>query len=750
MYVNSTTGGITGLDPISGNVRIVNTSDYYFGYADGDGHVLLAEAAPPSMREQGNGDSGEEEETVVRNSFDTALCFEPHLRAGEDGRVSFSFRTSGKLSTYYVHVYAHDREMRNAVLRKEMRVTMPVKVSLLEPGFLYEGDVLMPSVSISNSSDNPVSGTLKLYVYPGADYANLKPKRVKTVQLTVPARGVKASVFEVPASGECIGLKAVFSAGTLSDAMFVTVPVHDRMQTLTESHSAVLLPGANEKQILSRLRKEFVNAKASNAQYSEISILDMVREAIPARKKPAGSDVLSLSEAYYVRLLSAELEGQEAHESELLDRIMACRNTDGGFGWFEGMSSSMMITAVVLERFSRLERAGFDVPDVSSSARYLDETFFDKSLPYWCGWISDAQYMFVRSLYPEVPFQVKSSKRLTQFKDDAAKYLVPSKDEGRGLKGQILDKARRLRTLQNLCASEEGLALAKAWGIGGKSAIRASLEADVESLLDYAVEHPDGGWYYPNAVMPWRGLLETEAYAHSLLCDLMSSVAPVSPDITPAPYVVADGIRLWLMLQKETQKWGEEPAFVDALTSIMLGSEEVLATKVMIMKATYTKPFVEIKAAGNGFTIERRFFNGSMEEIHPGDTVPVGTKIIAQYIIWNQENRSFVRLNATREASLRPVDQLSGNYGWRLSPLSVSGYYGFVPQGYRDVRTDRTEYWFDSYPEEKTVITEEFFVTQAGTFSAPVVTIESLYAPHYRANAGFEAPLKAAWDNTDN
>ena len=44
---------------------------------------------------------------------------------------------------------------------------------------------------------------------------------------------------------------------------------------------------------------------------------------------------------------------------------------------------------------------------------------------------------------------------------------------------------------------------------------------------------------------------------------------------------------------------------------------------------------------------------------------------------------------------------------------------------------------FDSYPEENTVISEEFFVTQAGMFSAPVPVIESLYAPHYRANASF-------------
>ena len=88
----------------------------------------------------------------------------------------------------------------------------------------------------------------------------------------------------------------------------------------------------------------------------------------------------------------------------------------------------------------------------------------------------------------------------------------------------------------------------------------------------------------------------------------------------------------------------------------------------------------------------------------------------------------------------RPGDS-SGHYGWWLSPFRVAGTYSVTPQGYRNVKTDCTEYFFDVYPEEDTVVSEDFFITQDGTFSAPVVTVESLYAPHYRANAAFQGPL---------
>jgi uncharacterized protein YfaS (alpha-2-macroglobulin family) len=38
-------------------------------------------------------------------------------------------------------------------------------------------------------------------------------------------------------------------------------------------------------------------------------------------------------------------------------------------------------------------------------------------------------------------------------------------------------------------------------------------------------------------------------------------------------------------------------------------------------------------------------------------------------------------------------------------------------------------------------VTEEFFITQEGSFAAPAVTVESLYAPHYRANDKFGGRL---------
>lgn len=713
----------------------------------------------------------------LRSDFSTTLAFEPFLRPDAEGNVKLDFKTTDKLSTFVVQVFGHDKRMRNSVLRKEMVVSLPVKVSLVEPGCLYKGDKYVLHATVSNSSDAAVSGTVGLQVYPTADWQGSKPTSQKSRKLTVPAGKSVEVEFEVPVreAGE-LGLKLGFAdaAATFSDGVFVCVPVFEDEQTLTEAHSAVLLHGMDKDALFKKLQAEFTGTTHSGAQAGEVDIRQMVLDAIPSKLDPSSNDVLSLSESFYVRKVAASLgAGLETlvSDEEVYSKILACKNADGGFGWFEGMRSSPVLTAVVLERFAKLKESGlFDGFDARSAVKYLDDSHFllTSALPYWSGYISDEQYAHVRSLYSWIPFEVSLLNRITKsefqerfrdFKKNIASYLVPDEKDGRGLNGQILSKARRVKTLVNLVNIEGGEALASSWGLkfAAVSRMSKSIAADLASLLEYSVAHRNGGRYYPNAVMPWRGLLESELYAHSLLCDLLSdsriSGFGQAPDQdVPSASQIADGIRLWLMLQKETQKWGDDPAFVDAINSVLSGPEEILSTKVLTLTKTYRKPFAKIVSAGNGLTVERRFLKEvvqkgkepMMVEVSPGDQLHVGDKLVAQYRIWNEENRSFIKLTAPREASLRPVDQLSGRYGWSLRPLSIQGYHQIVPQGYRNVKAACTEYFFDTYPEEKTVVTEVFFVTQEGQFSAPVVTIESLYAPHYRANDSFGGVMKVS------
>ena len=712
------------------------------------------------------------EAVPVREDFSTTLAFEPCLYPSSDGSIDFEFKTSDKLSTFVVSLFAHDKEMNTAVLRRDMVVSLPLKVSLVQPKYLHEGDRYVLKASVSNSSDVEVPGVMTLEVYDGVDHKGQEPVLVSSREALVSAGGVADADFEIMVpSSDTLGFKLTFASECIADALFVTVPVFPAEQTLVEAHSAVLLPGMSEEDLLETLRSRFVNVPSAGAEYSELSIMDMLHAALPLVAEPESRDAVSQSETMYINLLAASLRASESYPAasqasvreyveaamKAVDKLVSCSDAEGGFAWFEGMEPSPAVTALVLERYAGLrdrgilalvsEEWGEDALDdfdeaITEAVRYLDYSYFCQSRrPLWYGGLSLMQYMAVRSRYAAVPFDAARARKdvgadgWQDFLKSAKELLTPRKDE-RWTSGALLAKVRVARVLMDLTSSEAGRELAAAWGLKNVSRMRRTIDREVASLKEYAVAHPSGGVYYPNAVLPWRGLLESEAYAHAQLCDLFRDL-PEDQELLR----IADGIGIWLMLQKETQRWEGDPGFVEAIASVYSSPEEVKQTKVMLLKKRYLKPFEEIKAAGNGMKVSVKYFReagsedaeGRRRTLSDGDTLNVGDKIIAEYSLWSEENRSFVRLSVPRAALFRPAQQLSGwNGGW-LRPWAYESYR-VSPYCYREVKSDRTLYWIDVFPEESSTFEEEYFVTQAGTFITPAAEIECLYAPHYRGN----------------
>ncbi len=749
------------------------------------------EAVPFQLDETGKSSAG----AAVRDDFATTLAFEPFLRPSHDGTVEMKFRTSGKLSTFIVRALAHDKSMNTALAEKEMLVTLPVRVSVVQPMYLYVGDKYVLNASVSNTSGSALRGRVHLEVYDGEAYLDAEPVIIDSLDVEVPEDGSSAVSFDVnvPGGVDTLGFKVIFighecpsdSAEAvhellISDGIFVTVPVYPAAQVLTEAHSAVLTGGQSSEEIIGKLKDEFVNVSSVGAEYSEIKVMDMIRDALPVAYESDSKDAVSLSEAVYVNFMAAGLRrGDDESVKECVaaamnsvSALLACVNNDGGFGWFEGMPSSPVVTAVVLERVAGLrDRRLLDVASyvwgedslddldsaVPGAVKYLDSSYFGNSeRPLWHGGLTLGQYLNVRSMYSGVPFdedaarEAVGKKAYRQFTRNVRDYLIPKEAV---TSGYILSKVRKVRIIDALTeGSPTAFRLAKAWGVSSAGNVRKMVKymhMELRSLKQYAVGHPSGGVYYPNAVLPWRGLLESEAYAHAQICDLFRDVADEyygGADFEK----IADGIRIWLMIQKEGQEWSSDPGFVEALASVYDGSRSVMDTRVIVLRKRYVKPFEAIKAAGNGFTVSVDYYkagpDGARVRLAEGDFLRVGDKITAVYSLWSGENRSHVRLSVPRAACFRPVEQLSGWSGGWFRPL-IYGFINVYPYSYREVRAGRTMYWIDVFPEEKTVIEEELFVTQEGVFTAPAAEIESLYAPHYRANSPFGGKVSVSGEN---
>lgn len=704
-----------------------------------------AGVAAEDTADNGTAAEGSAPEAGVRRDFSTVLCWQPQLKLSRSGEAAVTFRTSDKTGTFVLSAFAHNQAMKNAVSRREMVVSLPVELSVAEPVVLHEGDryVLM---AVLSTSDMDVAGTVSLEGGVAGTFSQeVEVGKFSSVSVAF-ALDVPYGLVQLP-----LRLKFTDSGEHYSDAIAFSVPVISSVQTLTESHSLWLKDGSDRDEALASLRAAFVNTGSDDALLREITVTEMLADALAPHKTVSETSVLGLSDAIATNLLYNRLAGGNEDVCGMKGKLSDFVCADGGFAWISGMSSSPTVTATILERNARVQartgEAFLDESVVEGALHYLDRrasatVSLRSGFSGWAPLISLENYLYVRSFYPSVAFEADIAEgkepagAAKEFGDAVSAYLFPT--EVRMLPGSIFTKVLRLATLENLYALKDGDSLLEGWKAGSHSTLDVlkSMREDIESLVEYAVPHRDGGIYFPNLVMPYRGLLSSEAYCHSLLCDLL---APYDPD-------TADGIRLWLLLQKETQAWESDFSFTNAVASVMGGSDKLKNTSVLVLSKEYERPYREIQPAGNGFRISRQFVltsaDGSQSVLERGGAVNAGDRITAVYRIWNAENRSFVRLTLPSYACLRPVKQLSGSVGWGLRPMAF-GNFGFAPQGYREVRADRIDYYFDTFPEEDVEIRDEFFVTQTGTFTAPVVTVESLYAPHYRANAAFEGGMTA-------
>lgn len=753
----------------------------------------VAESSAPFQLEEEKPRFNDDPESAnplkVRKNFQSTLAFEPFLHSDGNGNVEFRFRTSDRLSTYALALFAHDKAFRNATLRKEFIVSQPVTLTVHEPSLLYGGDRYIFRPALSNNSGKDISGTLTVHVYDGDP--DSQPLSVQNCPVSVAAgKSVNKdfSVFAPEAAAmksydrtkARLSIKVTFegasSAGgnngtKFSDAVLVTIPVLDGKQVLTESHSAIYRDGTDKAALIRSLEGQFVNTPHFGAVMRETRISDLVAETLSQKTELKSRNLLDISEVLYVLLVSENPDTKEA--ASLVKSLLDCRCEDGGFAWFAGMSSSPILTSVLLERLALLRDEGrlpegTDWGNVFTDAvKYIDrQIFIERDGIRWFNGISIGQYLYVRSFFPNIAVDAKTikadvgDKRFKKVVKSMKAYLYPSSKED-ALNGQIIEKARRSSTILNIIASNSD-AFDSSLGLKCRKMMK-TLTRSIDSLKEYAVEHPSGGMYYPNAVMPFRALLSSEAYTHSLLCDMLSRWSAWSEKTSGKPDAraqeIADGIRLWLMIQKESQQWQNNFEFVCAINSIRRGSPTLMETSVISLTKTYEKSFEEIRAAGNGFGIERQFYVeelvpgtvkgqedtklSRLRELKAGETLSVGQKIVVRYSISSDENRSLVHIRTPYNACLRPVRQLSGNYGYALRNWRINGAsrgfnaWWIIPQGYREVHDSAIDYWFDVYPEQTTAIEDEFYVSQAGVFTVPVCEIESLYAPHYRANSAY-------------
>jgi uncharacterized protein YfaS (alpha-2-macroglobulin family) len=243
-------------------------------------------------------------------------------------------------------------------------------------------------------------------------------------------------------------------------------------------------------------------------------------------------------------------------------------------------------------------------------------------------------------------------------------------------------------------------------------------------------------------------------------------------------------MKVWLLKQKQTQKWKTSSATAEAVFALLMYGEDLLANNQLVKVKVGSKLIDTEKSdggveAGTGYfktswqgnsieaemgnievinpnnsiawgaaywqyfedldritahqsplSLEKKLFVEELTDAGPvikplqnGQQLKTGDKVIVRLIIRTDRNMEFVHLKDMRATAFEPLKVISA-YNYK----SGLGYY----ENITDVSTD----FFIRYLYKGTYVLEyPLHVTQSGTFSNGIATIQSMYAPEFGAHS---------------
>ncbi|HRE07446.1 MAG TPA: alpha-2-macroglobulin family protein, partial [Opitutaceae bacterium] len=132
------------------------------GLADKAGGMRLGkESNAEDLAQRGDTNVDLSRITARKNLQETAFFF-PQLLSDRDGRVRLQFTMPEALTEWKFLGFAHDQDLRSGFLTDRVVTAKDIMVEPNPPRFLREGDTVEFTVKVSNQTDQPQAGQVKL------------------------------------------------------------------------------------------------------------------------------------------------------------------------------------------------------------------------------------------------------------------------------------------------------------------------------------------------------------------------------------------------------------------------------------------------------------------------------------------------------------------------------------------------------------------------------------------------------------
>lgn len=761
------------------------------------------------------------DQVQTRVNLEELAFFVPHAQTDENGEVRLSFTMPDALTQWRFLGFAHDPKLRSGLLTASTVTAKDLMVQPNPPRFLREGDELEFTVRVLNQSPTRQTGRVRL------TFSDARTGDSVDAQLShedieqpfdIPSQESRTYSWRlhVPDGMGYLVYRAVGASDELSDGEEAYLPVLSRRTFVMESlplpirgpdtrvfefekllaaaqsdtleHQQLIVqmvsnpawyavlalpylmecPHASSEQVYSRL---YANALARHIAQSDPRIRRIFDEwqGTEALDSPlernADLNAIALEETPWVRQAANESQARRQvgilfDDNRLNDELQRTGQqltdqqlSSGAWPWFPGGRPNRFITLHIATGLGRLRHLGVDadIAPALSAMSYLDQWMaerFEDIKPehrhrnHLTSYI--ALYLYGRSFFlNDQPIAADHQEAFDYYVEQARDYWLRLASR--------LSQAHLAIALHRLGDSEH------AHGI--MNSIREHAVTDEELGMFWRDTERSHWWY--------RAPIETQAMMIEAFAEVMDDAE-----------AVAD-CQVWLLKQKQTQNWRTTKATADAVYSLLLRGENLLASDVRV-EVTLGDQRIEPhdEEAGTGF-YERRFqgneikpemghvtvrkmdegvswgslhwhYLEDMDRVTPHTATPltleknlytrvhtprgpvlervdgaiaVGDEVVVRIVLRTDRDMEFVHLQDHRPSGTEPVNVLS-----RYRFQDGLAYY-------ESTRDTASHFFIDYLPKGTYVFEYPLRVQHRGMYETGIASVQCMYAPEFNSHS---------------
>jgi uncharacterized protein YfaS (alpha-2-macroglobulin family) len=583
---------------------------------------------------------------ATRKNFNETAFFFPQLTSNDNGEIRMTFTMPEALTTWKFMGFAHDQALRTGYLEGKTLTSKDLMVEPNPPRFVREGDIVEFTVKVSNASNTPQVGTVKLSF---SDARTLAPQDAALgieqaeQNFNIPAKSSQSFFWRVSIPDACdtLSYKAVGASESLSDGEEGYLPVLSK-RILVQESLPLPLRGAQSKNF--SFDKLLASGTSASIKSQNLTV-QMVSQ-------PAWYAVMALpylmefphecSEQLYSRYYANALAQQIANTQPKIKRVFELwKNTPA---LDSPLEQNQQLKSLSLEETPWLQQAqsesqarrrvgllfdpnrleseqqrafstlaqmqlsdglwpwfpGFRADEVMSltivtgfgrlrhlGVKNVNLSLALKALPTLDAWMQQRYSRIMEQPQPEdyvlSPIDALYLYGRSFFLNDLAIAL-----EYQSALQFFLNQGQKHWLSMGSRLSKGHLAIASLrFGHG------ALAQEMMASIKEHAVNDDELGMFWRDTEYSWwwyRAPIETQALMIEAFDEVMDDTQAV------------EDCKVWLLKQKQTQDWKTTKATADAIYGLLLRGSSQLASDALVEVALNGKAIVPKKVeAGTGF-----------------------------------------------------------------------------------------------------------------------------------------------------